>query len=355
MKKNLLLIILIYFNQILFSQCDSAYTIYTDFPSNVTILSGDSCLYDDDIAVLDSLIIINNLNYNSPLNLGTQTWFNGRLRFLVAGNYGNSSGVNDTIYFLPDNIGNWSDLSSLYLEWNRISELPESFSRLVNLQSFYINNNVLISLGDSIGNLSNLYFLDLGYNKISNLPESICNLENLSYLWLFNNNLESLPECLCDMGLDWNNNDAGGYPYFAIGANSLCDNVISCIAQSNHFELSLDQFYYSFPVSSPQNCDMSSTQFQKYLFPYKYQVSTPYPNPFNPIMNINLLVPHERKIDIRIYDLIGNEIDVISNSEIYEIGYHTITWSCNKYSSGIYYIIFNDKKDIIIRKIILIK
>ena len=135
----------------MFAQCDSAYTYYSGLPSNVTILVGDSCLYDDDIAVLDSLISINSLDYDSPLELGTQTWFNNRLRFLVAGNYGNGSGVNDTIYSLPENIGNWSNLASLYLEWNRISELPDSFSEMTALQSFYINNNVLTSLGDSIG------------------------------------------------------------------------------------------------------------------------------------------------------------------------------------------------------------
>ena len=93
------------------AQCDSAFTYYPNLPSNVTILVGDSCLYDDDVVVLGSLISINGLEYDSPLELGTQTWYNGRLRFLVSGNYGNSSGVNDTIYYLPDNIRNWTDLS----------------------------------------------------------------------------------------------------------------------------------------------------------------------------------------------------------------------------------------------------
>ena len=259
MKKNFGFLFLISSIQISFAQCDSAYTYYPELPSNVTILIGDSCLYDNDIAVLDSLISINDFDYDTPLELGTQTWYNGRLRFLVAGNYGNSSGVNDTIYFLPDNIGNWTDLVSLYLEWNRISMLPDSFSELTSLINLYLNNNVLSSLPDNLGDMEHLYFLDLGYNELPLVPESICNLENLTYLWLFNNNLESLPDCFCDLELDWNNNDGGGYPYFAIGANALCDNIPPCIAGSEHFELSLDQFYYSFPVYSPQDCDSTST------------------------------------------------------------------------------------------------
>ena len=242
---------------------DCDYTHFESLPSSLTILSGDSCLYNPDISVLDSIIRLNSLEYDSPLEVGTQTWYNGRLRFLVAGNYGNSSGVNDTIYFLPDNIDNWTELVSLYLEWNRISTLPESFSDMTSLINLYINNNVLSSLPDNLGNLENLYFLDLGYNELPLVPESICNLGNLTYLWLFNNNLESVPECMCEMDLDWNNNDLGGYPYFAIGANMLCDNVDSCVAESEHFELSLDQFYYSFPVYSPQVCDSTSTALNK--------------------------------------------------------------------------------------------
>ena len=207
---------------------------------------------------MDSLISQNNLEYNSPLEIGTQTWFNGRLRFFVAGNYGNSSGVNDTIYILPENFGNLTGLATLYLEWHRISELPESFSNLTNLMSLYINNNILSSIGDSIGNLTNLYLLDLGYNELSEIPSSICDLASLTYLWLFNNNLEDLPNCFCSLNLDWVNDDDGGYPFFAIGANHLCEDIANCIDGTEHFTLSLDQFYYSFPVYSPQDCDSAT-------------------------------------------------------------------------------------------------
>jgi|TARA_B110000116_G_scaffold263448_1_gene269950 hypothetical protein len=338
-----------------FAQCDSSYTYFSDLPSSVTILVGDSCLYDDDIAALDSLIVQNELIYSTPLELGTQTWFNGRLRFLVAGNYGNSSGVNDTIYTLPDNIGNWSDLASLYLEWNRLSILPDSFSQMSGLFSCYLNNNIIESIGDSIGNLENLYFFDLGYNQLDSLPQSICELENLSYFWLFNNNLEALPACFCDMEIDWNNNDNGGYPYFAIGANELCDNVASCVSESEHFELSLDQFYYSFPVFSPQDCDTTTTDLEEDLFAYQFKLSMPYPNPFNPTTRFDIFVPYDRKIDIRVYDVLGNQVDQITRERVFEAGTHSITWSAENFSSGVYYVSVNDGLDLRYRKIILLK
>ncbi|MDC1038615.1 T9SS type A sorting domain-containing protein [Candidatus Marinimicrobia bacterium] len=353
MKKYFSILIPIIFLSGLYSQCDSAYTHYSELPSNVTILVGDSCLFDEDITVLDSIISQNELVYESPLELGTQTWFNGRLRFMVAGNYGNSSGVNDTIYILPENMGNWTGLASLYLEWNRISVLPESFSEMVGLQSFYINNNVLTSLGENFGNLENLYFLDLGYNKLDSIPESICNLSNLSYFWLFNNNLASLPDCFCDINLDWNNDDNGGYPYFAIGANMLCDSVETCVAESEHFELSLDQFYYSFPVYAPQDCD--SVSISESPFPYQFKISQPYPNPFNPRININLYIPFKRKMDIHVFDLLGNEVDIISNGKIYKSGTHTIQWDGRNFPSGVYFIKINDGMNILIQKMVLAK
>ena len=157
------------------------------------------------------------------------------------------------------------------------------------------------------------------------------------------------------MGLDWNNNDMGGYPYFAIGANSLCDSVTSCVSESDNFELSLDQFYYSFPVYAPQDCDTTSNQVEEDLFPYQYRVSSPYPNPFNPTMKIDLIIPYDRRMDIRVYDLLGNEIHVISNREIYKQGIYTLTWSGDNHPSGIYFIKFEDWTDLRVRKIILAK
>ena len=71
------------------------------------------------------------------------------------------------------------------------------------------------------------------------------------------------------MNLDWNNNDNGGYPFFAIGANQLCEGIDSCIAESNNFELSLDQFYYSFPVYSPQECEGMNVTIEEQILPYQ--------------------------------------------------------------------------------------
>ena len=108
-KYFILVIILI--QRFVFAQCDSGFTYVDSIPGNINILLGDSCFSDQDLSVLSDLITINQLQYDSALEIGTQTWVSGRLKILVAGNYGNSTGVNDTIYTLPDSIGNWNNLS----------------------------------------------------------------------------------------------------------------------------------------------------------------------------------------------------------------------------------------------------
>ena len=53
----------------------------------------------------------------------------------------------------------------------------------------------------------------------------------------------------------WSENDNNWLPYFAVGGNQLCEDVPDCVADSDNFEISLEQFYYSFPIEALQDCD----------------------------------------------------------------------------------------------------
>lgn len=351
MKFSAILLILIQFP--LHAQCDPEYTYFDTIPDNVNIINGDSCFYTSDIDVLNALINDNDLDYNSPLELGTQTWFSGRLKILVAGNYGNSSGVNDTIFTLPDSIGNWDQLSSLYLEWNRIESLPESFNQLTNLQSFYISNNQLQYLPNDFGNLTILYLLDIGYNELDSLPESFCDLSGLTYLWAFNNTLSSVPACICSLDINWNDMDAAWYPYFAIGGNQLCDDVPECVANSEHFHTSLDQFYYSFMVVDSQDCDAAAVG-GDLIIPEKIHLFNPYPNPFNPTTTIRLSVVARQASQLQIYDVTGRLVETFIN-ETLEPGTYEIIWDARSHPAGIYFIQMTAGRNRQVQKLILLK
>ena len=348
-----ILVVVLISSHTLLSQCDTAYTYLDSLPSNVNILFGDTCFYNNDLDALSDLISENNLNYGSALEIGTQSWFNGRLKILVAGNYGNSSGVNDTIFILPESIGNWTKLSGLYLEWNRISFLPLNFEKLKELRSLYISNNILEGIIENLDSLSNLKYLDLGYNQIDSIPSSICELDELQYLWLFNNNITSLPDCICSMSIDWSSDDSAWFPYFAIGGNSLCEDIPDCIANSSNFNVSLDQFYYSFQVESPQECDYAELGEVRVL-PYDVSIENPYPNPFNPQTNIKINLLKTEYVNISIFDIKGNLIDIL-NDKILEVGEYNFNWDGANSSSGIYIIRLNTSSKTFIKKAILTK
>ena len=244
------------------SECDSGYSFYDGFNQNTTIVfDGSNCFFDSDLEFLQDLIDLNSLDINSPLDIGTQNWLGGRLLYVKAGN--DFDGGNVLLTALPESIGNLSQVQTLSLAENNIGELPGSITSLNNLANLILSFNGISSLPEDIGNLSNLYFLDLGYNQLEYIPTSIGNLENLEYLWLFDNNLSSLPDSICSLNLVFSCSgdepcvDALFAPYFGCGGNMLCEeiDVPECVSSSNNFEISLDVFYYSFIIESPQDCE----------------------------------------------------------------------------------------------------
>ncbi|MEO1396477.1 MAG: COR domain-containing protein [Cyanobacteria bacterium J06634_5] len=90
-------------------------------------------------------------------------------------------------------MSDFTNLTSLDLSSNSLTELPESIGNLTNLTSLNLKHNDLTELPESIGNLTNLTFLNLYQNRIRTLPESIGNLTNLNRLYLRNNPLDQLP------------------------------------------------------------------------------------------------------------------------------------------------------------------
>tara|TARA_B100000315_G_scaffold116522_1_gene106850 strand:+ start:3037 stop:4095 length:1059 start_codon:yes stop_codon:yes gene_type:complete len=314
-------------------QCDSGYTYFDTLPSNVHILAGDTCLYDLDLDVLSGILELNeNLPDETPLEIGTQTWINNRLKILVAGKY--YSGVDTHLVQLPDNMGNWDAMTALYLEWNHLTSLPESLGDMSSLYGLYVSNNWLEYIPESIGNIEGLYFLDLGYNYIESIPTSICDLSNLTHLLLFNNSLSELPDCFCDLDLNWDDFE-GDYPFFAIGGNQLCENVPDCVANSANFEISLDQYFYTFPIYAPQECDSTGIELS-YNFPESFSLSNPYPNPFNPRTTLEFSLPFQDAVEITVFNMLGQAVEILHKGEL-NAGSYRLFWDGTHHPSGVYF------------------
>jgi len=94
---------------------------------------------------------------------------------------------------LPPEIGNLTNLTTLYLASNQLTALPPEILQLTNLTSLYFQNNRLTALPPEIGHLTNLTSLDLDSNQLTALPPEIAQLTNLTSLDLRSNQLTALP------------------------------------------------------------------------------------------------------------------------------------------------------------------
>ena len=95
------------FNNIFTQDCDDGFTYYdsANIPSNVNVLDNSNCFSSSQISVLDNLITLNALDYDSPLEVGVQTWVGNHLYYWVATYTQNGvNGLNQQLTQLPDNI-----------------------------------------------------------------------------------------------------------------------------------------------------------------------------------------------------------------------------------------------------------
>jgi hypothetical protein len=70
--------------------------------------------------------------------------------------------------------------------------------------------------------------------------------------------------------------------------------------------------------------------------PKNYELQQNYPNPFNPTTTISFLLPKESKINLSVYDINGQLVSRIFDGNM-NAGKHSITWSGNNLSSGVYF------------------
>ena len=70
--------------------------------------------------------------------------------------------------------------------------------------------------------------------------------------------------------------------------------------------------------------------------PTKFLLTQNYPNPFNPSTKIKYSVPQSSKVIIKVFDILGNEIEILVNEEK-STGTYEVTWSAASSPSGVYF------------------
>lgn len=87
--------------------------------------------------------------------------------------------------------------------------------------------------------------------------------------------------------------------------------------------------------------------------PLEYLISN-YPNPFNPTTTISYSIAEDCNTQIKIYDIIGREIETLVNS-YHTKGQYKTTFNGSNLSSGIYFYRLITPKKIITQKMQIIK
>ena len=82
---------------------------------------------------------------------------------------------------------------------------------------------------------------------------------------------------------------------------------------------------------------------------------TAYPNPFNPEININFSTNSSQFIEVSIYDLTGQKIEILYNGFVLKNTINSIVWNANNFSSGEYFVQVKSDNDLETKKITLLK
>jgi len=89
-------------------------------------------------------------------------------------------------------------------------------------------------------------------------------------------------------------------------------------------------------------------------YPETFNISSIYPNPFNPKVSIQLDVPNNKNFTLSIYNLNGSLVQELYSGKK-SVGKHMYSWDASMYSSGIYFVNLSTNDMHKTHKIMLVK
>ena len=93
---------------------------------------------------------------------------------------------------------------------------------------------------------------------------------------------------------------------------------------------------------------------QETLIPASFVINTLYPNPFNPVITLDIDIHKSGGLRIEVYDVSGHFIGVINNGHV-NTGNQSFQWNGNNSPSGMYFFKITDGDIVQIRKAVLLK
>ena len=110
-----------------------------------------------------------------------------------------------------------------------------------------------------------------------------------------------------------------------------------------------------YPISTLWNstCD-PSLSLKDNSIPYHFNINNLYPNPFNPVLNIDFEITQTGWVKVNIADIAGSMVKTIY--EGYEgVGKHHLSWDSDKLPSGTYFVTLEIENSSLTKKVVLLK
>ena len=102
--------------------------------------------------------------------------------------------------YIPDTIGNLTQLTVFDCSHNQLEFLPDTIGNLTQLTHFCCYHNQLEFLPDTIGNLTQLIDFSCSFNQLEYLPISMKFLEKLNYFRCDIDKIQNLDEDVYEKG-----------------------------------------------------------------------------------------------------------------------------------------------------------
>lgn len=89
--------------------------------------------------------------------------------------------------------------------------------------------------------------------------------------------------------------------------------------------------------------------------PERVEIHPNYPNPFNPATQLSFRLPEAANVDVKVYNMLGQEVAVVLQGEMLRAGKHSFEFNAGNLSSGIYFAEFRIGSSRYTQKMLLMK
>lgn len=172
-----------------------------------------------------------------------------------------------------------------------------------------------------------------------------------------------------DVSLNWSfKNDASSYKIEISGKNDFSSKVADATLILNpeySFDSVQNDTEYYWRVKAVNDIGESTYSETRRFYkgnitsvqdqvPLEFSLSQNYPNPFNPETTIDFSVPEESNVCIKIYNILGQNIETIVN-KTYPAGNYKVKLTAENFSSGVYYYTMKSGSYFKVRRMVIVK